>query len=147
MTITERVQKVLAEIDAKLAQWEREVTAGPWRNKHHQNTSEIFSDEWGPIAQMHSSPAPIQERNNTSDFIVTSRTLLPNLANGIKKGLAGLQRAKINLESYYIDWDKMRRGSPDYDPEYTPSFGIDVEDVNASIDALCDQWDACNARA
>ena len=34
MTLTSRTQKVLAEIDAKLAQWERDVTLGPWSVPH-----------------------------------------------------------------------------------------------------------------
>jgi hypothetical protein len=135
--IADRAAQVLREIDAALALAEN-ATPGPWRNKHHQYTSEIFSDGWGPIAQMHSSPAPIQERNNTSDFIAASRTLLPASLRCLKTAIEGLLGQHGYLEQCFCGCTTANEAG-DRD---ICSRCIALDQSEQSLTTLCDQWRA-----
>lgn len=81
--ITDRAAQVLQQIDAALAQWEIEVTAGPWHKGGGLN-SEVFDGEGRDIV-------PDCDPDNAT-FIAASRTLLPASLRCLKTAIEGLLR-------------------------------------------------------
>ena len=116
MTLTERTQKVLTEIDAALGLAEK-ATPGPWA----KDWGRVRGDQCETVCQVE-RPNDFMEEPWISDaaFIAASRTLLPASLRCLKTAIEGLSKQlNADYEDYY-----------------------DVAGQRELLTTLCDQWEA-----
>jgi hypothetical protein len=57
-------------------------------------------------------------------------TVVANIIEGELSPLReALEAAVTQLESWYVDWERLSRESPDYDPDYKPEFPESVKEL------------------
>lgn len=134
MTLTERAQKVLTEIDAALALSEK-ATPGPWEpfpalvgSVACRVGTRIIRYAKGPIADTYfgvkqGNPSYAEAKANAT-FIAASRTLLPTSLLCLKTAIEGWLRL--------IAEDKHK---------IVPYLTV-LKPMQDALTALCDQWEA-----
>lgn len=127
MNTAELAQKVLAEIDAKLAQWERGVTKGPWATAATLTT--IIGNGMTIADTYLNDPSGTGEPQDEHDaaFITESRTLLPKLAEGYKIAIEGLMKLTL-------------RPSGDIQDDVCQTVDSYADDAEVALATLCEQW-------
>ena len=131
MTLTDRANRALKQIDAELAVCDA-ATPGKWLEQSDEIVAEVL--EFRPIARAYGTRTSSQEDKKNAAFIATARTGYPAALKGLKVAIESLLKRHTERERLIQSYTEKHR---DYDP--TCDFATEYAKALNSILAIWEE--------